>query len=185
MGVRAVLAATAAIAALAAAAPAHGSCVPMTEREQIDRATVIFVGVALEGPTASGVQRFRVEQYVKGDGDDTVAVSTGVARRADGTGWTTSVAIDDAAGERWRILATRAESGVLTTSVCDGSKAIGGSASGDAWPQEGATATGNASATESRPALVAVLAAVAILGVAALAFAGRRRLSARQREASV
>src|SRR5688572_28197212 len=100
-------AAALAVAALATVAPAYGSCVPTTEREQFERATVVFDGVALEGPTASGVQQFRVDRYVKGDGADTVPVSTGVGRSPDGTGWTTSVAIDVAAGDRWRIFATR------------------------------------------------------------------------------
>ena len=117
-----LLAATAAVGGVVFASAADASCVPMSPAEQRARADVIFDGVALEGPTPTGVQRFRVSRYLKGRGPKVVRVSTGVVRRADGSGSITSVSIVVARGERWRILARGSARKVLRTSVCDGSR---------------------------------------------------------------
>jgi hypothetical protein len=112
--------------ALGAAFPAvaAASCIAMTPAEQRARANVIFEGVALEGPTATGVQRFRVRRYLKGAGPKVLRVATGEVRRADGSGTVTSVSIHVERGERWRIFARGSVRRVLHTNVCDGSKRI-------------------------------------------------------------
>jgi hypothetical protein len=120
--VLAVLVAAAFAGALFAATVAEASCIFLTPAEKRARAHVIFDGVALEGPTATGVQRFRVTRYLKGAGPRIVRVQTGTIQRADGTGSTTSVALLVERGERWRIFARGSPSRVLKTSVCDGSR---------------------------------------------------------------
>ncbi len=110
------------LVAVALAAAAYASCVPMTRAEQRARAQVIFDGVALEGPTATGIQRFHVTRYLKGHGPKVVRVDTGNIRRADGTGTVTSVSIIVERGERWRIFARGTTRKVLRTTVCDGSR---------------------------------------------------------------
>ena len=109
-------------AALVFAATARASCITMTAAEQRARADVIFDGVALEGPTATGVQRFKVTRYLKGRGPAIVRVQTGTKRRADGTGSTTSVSISAKRGQRWRIFARGNVRKVLQTNICDGSR---------------------------------------------------------------
>jgi hypothetical protein len=101
---------------------ARASCIRMTSAEQRARADVIFDGVALEGATATGVQRFRVARYLKSRGPSVVRVDTGNVRRADGTGVITSVSLVVKRGERWRIFARGSARKVLRTSVCDGSR---------------------------------------------------------------
>lgn len=96
----------------------------MSAAEQRARADVIFDGVAMEGPTATGVQRFRVSRYLKGGGPRVVRVRTGVIRRPDGTGSITSVSVLAERGQRWRIYARGSPRGVLRTSVCDGSRRL-------------------------------------------------------------
>lgn len=86
------------------------------------RADVIFDGRALEGPTATGVQRFRVGRYLKGSGPAIVRVQTGNVRRADGSGSTTSISILVRRGERWRIFARGSARKVLATNQCSGSR---------------------------------------------------------------
>ena len=110
------------LVAVAFSATAYASCVTMTPAEQRARAQVIFDGVALEGPTATGIQRFRVTRYLKGRGPNVVRVDTGNIRRADGTGSVTSVSIMVKRGERWRIFARGTARKVLRTTVCDGSR---------------------------------------------------------------
>jgi len=78
---------------LIVATTAQASCVLVTAAEQRARAQVILDGVALEGPTATGVQRFRATRYLKGTGPRVVRVQTGTIRRLDGTGSTTSVSL--------------------------------------------------------------------------------------------
>jgi hypothetical protein len=104
------------------AATAQASCVPVTAAQQRARADVIFDGVALQGPTATGIQRFRVTRYLKGNGPQFVRVNTGNIRRADGTRSVTSVSIVVKRGERWRIFAQGKPARVLRTTVCDGSR---------------------------------------------------------------
>jgi hypothetical protein len=110
------------LAAVAFSATAYASCVPMTPAEQRARAQVIFDGVALEGPTATGIQRFRVTRYLKGRGPNIVRVNTGNIQRADGTGSVTSVSIMVKRRERWRIFARGTARKALRTTVCDGSR---------------------------------------------------------------
>ena len=109
-------------AALVLTTAAHASCLLMTPAEQRARADVIFDGVALEGPTSTGVQRFRVTRFRKGHGPRIVRVSTGTIRRVDGTGSTTSVSLFVKRGERWRIFARGSARKVLQTNLCDGSR---------------------------------------------------------------
>jgi hypothetical protein len=104
------------------AAEAEASCIPLPPAQQRARADVIFDGVALESATASGVQRFRVVQYLKGRGPRIVRVSTGNIRRADGSTSVTTVSLIVRRGQRWRIFARRGTGGILRTSVCAGSR---------------------------------------------------------------
>ena len=109
-------------AALVLTATARASCVLMTPVEKRARADIIFDGVALKGPTSTGVQRFRVTRFRKGHGPRIVRVNTGTIRRADGTGSTTSVSLFVKRGERWRIFARGSARKVLQTNLCDGSR---------------------------------------------------------------
>ena len=106
------------------AASAAASCIPSTPAQQRARADVIFNGVALEGPTATGVQRFRVARYLKGRGPEIVRVNTGAIRRADGTGSISSVSILVKRGERWRIYGEGSARKILRTTVCAGSRKL-------------------------------------------------------------
>jgi hypothetical protein len=114
----------AAATALLGAQAAEASCVPSTGAQQRARATVMFDGVALEGATATGIQRFRVLRYLKGRGPRVVRVATGNIRRADGTGSVTSVSVIAARGQRWRIYARGSAWRVLQTNICDGSRRL-------------------------------------------------------------
>jgi hypothetical protein len=117
-----ILASLAASAVLASAAQA--SCIPMTAAQQRARADVIFNGLALEGPTATGIQRLRVTRYLKGSGPRVVRVNTMSIRRADGSGSTTSVSLVVRAGQKWRIYGRGSARKVLRTSLCDGSRRL-------------------------------------------------------------
>ena len=108
--------------ALTLPAPASASCAPTTAAEQRARAEVIFDGVVLEGPTATGVQRFKVTRYLKGRGPVIVRVNTGTVRRPDGSGVASSVSLLARRGERWRIFARGSARRILRTNVCDGSR---------------------------------------------------------------
>ena len=110
--------------ALFGAAAAEASCLRTTPAQQRARATVVFDGVALEGPTATGIQRFRVTRYLKGRGPRIVRVSTGNVRRADGTGSVTSVSVVAGRGQRWRIYARGSAWRVVQTTICDGSRRL-------------------------------------------------------------
>jgi hypothetical protein len=116
---------TAALGALVLASAVQASCIPLTPAQQRARADVIFDGTALDNPTATGVQRFRVARYLKGRGPRIVRVQTGHVRRADGSGSITSVSIDVRRGERWRIFARGSPWRVVHTSVCAGSRERG------------------------------------------------------------
>ena len=110
--------------ALLAAPAADASCIASTPAQQRARASVVFVGVALEGATPTGVQRFRVLRYLKGRGPRVVRVATGNRRRADGTGSVTSVSVIAKRGQRWRIYARGSAWRVLQTNICDGSRLL-------------------------------------------------------------
>jgi len=101
---------------------ASASCLRSTTAELRARADVIFDGTALDGPTPTGIQRFRVSRYLKGGGPRVVRVHTGNVRRADGSGSITSVSIAPRRGERWRLLARGASARLLRTTLCDGSR---------------------------------------------------------------
>ena len=110
--------------ALIGAASAEASCIYQTPAEQRARADVIFDGVALDRPTANGVQRFKVSLYRKGRGPTIVRVQTGNRRFADGSGSTTSVSIVVWKGQRWRIFARGSAQRILQTNICDGSRRL-------------------------------------------------------------
>jgi hypothetical protein len=114
----------AAVSSLVLVASAAASCVPMTAAQQRARADVIFDGIALDGPTLSGLERFRVIRYRKGTGPRIVRLRTGRKRDPDGGGVVTSVSIDARRGEMWRIFARRLRHGVFETTVCDGSRRL-------------------------------------------------------------
>ena len=114
-----------------APAAASASCASLTPAQQWALADVVFDGTALEGPTETGVQRFRVTRYLKGSGPAVVGVQTGNRRSSGGSVVTSSVAIAPAAGERWRIFARRLAGGTLDTNAC-----LGSQGAGDAAPKE-------------------------------------------------
>jgi hypothetical protein len=121
-----VLGAAAALLALAAA-DARAACVAESASEHWRLAAIIVDARALEGPTGTGVQRFRVLRYLKGGGPAVIRVATGVARNRDGSGWTSSEGLFVRRGERWRIFSNSSARGIVRTSVCDGSWRHGGS----------------------------------------------------------
>jgi len=121
---RRILSCSFALASLVLAQSAPASCILMTPAQQRVRAHIIFTGVALDGPTATGIERFRVIRYVKGQGPGIVRLSTGRKRFAGGGGVVTSVSIDARKGETWRIYARRLRPGVFQTTVCDGSRRL-------------------------------------------------------------
>jgi len=106
------------------AAAAQASCVPMTAAQQRARADVIFDGVALEWPTPTGVQRFRVTRYLKSSGPRVVRVNTANVRRPDGSGTTTSVSLLVRKGEKWRIYGQGSARRIVRSNVCDGSRRL-------------------------------------------------------------
>ena len=113
-----------ATALLLAAPAARASCIRMRASDQRAQAKVIFDGTALQGPTATGIQRFRVTTYRKGSGPGIVRVSTGVVRHEDGAAAITSVSIFVKKGERWRIFGSTAPPHVVRTNVCLGSRRL-------------------------------------------------------------
>ena len=123
--VRLVLAiVTVSTAALVGTTTADASCIAQTAAQQRARADVIFDGVALQGPTATGIQRFKVLRYRKSRGPAIVRVQSGNRVFADGTGSVTSVSIVVRKGQRWRIFARGSAKKVLQTNVCDGSRRL-------------------------------------------------------------
>ena len=113
-----------ALAVLVGAATADASCIFQTVAEQRARADVIFDGVALEGPTATGVQRFKVTGYRKGRGPAIVRVQTGHRVYANGSSSTTSVSIAVRKSQRWRIFGRGNALRILQTNICDGSRRL-------------------------------------------------------------
>lgn len=121
---RSVVCLLAFLASLLVATTAAASCIPMTAVQQRARADLIFDAVALDGPTASGIERFRVIRYRKGSGPRIVRVETGRKKYPSGGGVVTSVSIDARRGQTWRIYARRVRRGLWETNVCDGSKRL-------------------------------------------------------------
>jgi hypothetical protein len=103
------------------AGSAAASCMPTTPAQQRAQATVIFDGTALDGPTGTGIQRFKVSRYLKGRGPGVVRVNTGFIRHADGSGTVTSVSLIVKRGEHWRIYGRGTKQKVIQTNQCAGS----------------------------------------------------------------
>ena len=120
-----VAAAVAAAATVASDAGAttvgSAGCASQTSSQLRARAAVVFVGVALEGPTATGIQRFRAQRYVKGSGPAVVRVATGTIRHDGGEVGVPGVSLRVRKGERWRIFGRLAGSQVVRTTLCAGS----------------------------------------------------------------
>jgi hypothetical protein len=112
------------VAMLALAGSAGASCIRQTAANQRARADVIFDGVALEGPTATAVQRFKVLRYRTGRGPTILRVQTGNRVFADGSGSITSVSLVVRKGQRWRIVGQGSVRRVLQTNVCSGSRRL-------------------------------------------------------------
>ena len=112
------------VVVLVGAATVQASCIYQTPAQQRARADVIFDGVALDSPTATGVQRFKVTRWLKSRGPAIVRVQTGHKVLPDGTGSTTSVSIVVRKGQRWRIFAQGSPRRILQTTVCDGSRRL-------------------------------------------------------------
>jgi len=129
MAIRHLTAPTAAAAALLAlaAADAHAACAPLSAGDRWNLTAVVVDARALEGPTATGVQRFRVLRYLKGGGPVVIRVATGVARYPDGSWVASGKGLLVRRGERWRIFTRGRSRRILRTSVCDGSWRHGGS----------------------------------------------------------
>ena len=121
---RLFVAAAATAVALILAASAQASCILQTAAQQRARADVIFDGLALDSPTASGVQRFRVSRYLKGRGPAIVRVQTGNRVFGDGSGSVTSVSLVVRKGQRWRIFGQGNPRRVVQTNVCAGSRRL-------------------------------------------------------------
>ena len=119
---RFVIAGVSVLALLVVVAGAQASCLFQTPAQQRAAADVIFDGVALDRPTATGVQRFRVTRYLKRRGPAIVRVQTGHRVFPDGTVSTTSVSIVVKKGQRWRIFAQGTPRKVLQTNICTGSR---------------------------------------------------------------
>jgi len=93
----------------------------MTPARQRARANVIFDGVALESPTPTGIQWFRVTRYLKGSGPQMVRVNTGYKKGSNGA-MITSVSVVVNRGQKWRIYGQGSPRKVVSTTVCDGSR---------------------------------------------------------------
>ena len=123
------------VAALAGgvAQRAAASCVGLTADQQFALADVIFDGVALDGPTASGLERFRVLRYVKSSGPQLIQVETGRRLFADSTMISTT-SITARPGETWRIYA-KLRDGFVRTDQCLGSRRLSVAGGDPADPQ--------------------------------------------------
>lgn len=105
------------------ARPAAASCVGQTTDQQFAGADVIFEGVALDGPTATGIERFHVLRYVKSSGPQLIQVDTG--RRVQGPLFVFSTtSITATPGETWRIYAKHLAAGLFRTDLCLGSRRL-------------------------------------------------------------
>jgi hypothetical protein len=116
----------AAVLLVLAATDAHASCAAVSASDRWKLAAVIADARALEGPTATGVQRFRVLRYLRGGGPVVIRVATGVTYNPDGSWAGSGEGLLVHRGERWRIFASDSSRGILRTSACDGSWRHGG-----------------------------------------------------------
>lgn len=128
---------------LAGCASAHGastavrvtgvaaSCAAVSPAQQFAAARLVFIGVALPGPTAhyskrpvlASPARMRVERYLKGDGPQIVRVDTAVTIEGSDSIAVGEDGIDPSAGERWKIY-TGSRRQPFATSICGGSKRV-------------------------------------------------------------
>jgi hypothetical protein len=119
MTVRLVLIATMAVTALLVRPVGAGaSCVEQSSAEQQARAQVIVDGLIVAAPRP-GRSRLHVSRYLKGSGPPELIIVGGSS-----AGAVSSIDIDPAAGERWRILGRPSETGTVVTTVCDGSARV-------------------------------------------------------------
>ena len=116
--------AAAVVADAGAARAASTACAPSSSAAQRARADVIFVAVAVEGPTETGIQRFRVQRYVKGSGPALIRVETGTIRHHGGEVAIPGVSIRAEKGERWRIIGRFTRSRVVHSTLCAGSRRL-------------------------------------------------------------
>lgn len=119
-----LVAASVAAEAASFAEPANASsaaCLRQSPAQHRAQAKLIFDGIALDGVTSTGLQRFRVIHYRKGTGPTIMRVTTGWRRTVDGSLTVMSEGITPRKGERWRIFVTRMVKGVADTSLCSGS----------------------------------------------------------------
>jgi hypothetical protein len=106
------------LAAAAVTPPTASACCIWTpEADRIAGADVIFEGAAIEGPTETGVQRFRVTRYLKSTGPEVVSVKTRPALNAVMVAMT-SVDLVVEAGSEWRIFGYGAANGVIGANSC-------------------------------------------------------------------
>jgi hypothetical protein len=122
-----VLPTIAVTALLATAGGAAASCVQQSVAEQRARAEVIADGVIVAGEKP-GEARLRVSRYLKGDGPRELAIAG-----AGGPGVVSSVDIQPAAGERWRMLGRVSGAGTMVTTACDGSARVESDGRTPAW----------------------------------------------------
>lgn len=122
-----VVAACTAVGTATVVGPADASsaaCLRQTPTQLRAHAKLVFDGVALDGITSTGTQRFRVIRYRKGTGTAVVHVTTGWRRAPDGSLTVMSEGITPRKGERWRIFVARIADGVADTSMCSGSRRL-------------------------------------------------------------
>jgi hypothetical protein len=106
------------VASAVAPPTASACCALSSEADLIAGADVIFEGVALEGATETGIQRFRVTRYLKSTGPEIVNVNTG--HRSNGTFIfaTSTVSIHAEAGSEWRIFGYGSPDVVVQANSC-------------------------------------------------------------------
>jgi hypothetical protein len=110
--------ASAFVAAGVAAPTASACCIWTPEADRIAGADVIFEGVALEGATETGIQRFRVTRYLKGAGPEIINVNTYHRSNGSFIFATTSVSIHADAGSEWRIFGYGSPDAALQANSC-------------------------------------------------------------------
>lgn len=98
-----------------------------TADQQFAGADVIFDGVALDGPTATGIERFRVLRYIKSSGPQLIQVDTGRRVQVDAGRRVfvfSTISITATPGETWRIYAKHLAAGLFRTDLCLGSRRL-------------------------------------------------------------